>query len=74
MSRQFHWLRPYQGLREGEMIKSIVAFAKDPHLQRAVVGKKTTEILVVQYRYTLRINLWFLIMQFQWLGKEQPHE
>jgi hypothetical protein len=79
MSRQFHWLKPYQRLREGEMIASIVAFAKEPHIHKALVSKGTTEILVKQYRYSLRINLWFVIMQFRWLGKElnpevQPNE
>lgn len=70
MSKSIHWLKPYQRLREGEMIGGIVAFAKEPHIYQTLVGKETTEVFVKQYRYSLFINLWVVVIRLRWFGRE----
>jgi len=56
------FIKPYSSPKEGEEIKSIVAFRK-----HWIATEYEFDAVVSRvYQYSLRINLWFAILDFQW--------
>ena len=64
-------------IKEGEMLDSIVSFEKRPWLLNTVALSEEeatkkgygVENTVVQYRYSLYIDLWLFRLYFQWFSK-----
>jgi len=61
MEKRFRFLKLYSKHREGYEIDSIVTYNKIEYL--AQYGR------CIQYKIYLHINLWFLIIELNWLTK-----
>lgn len=57
------FLKPFEKAKEGYEITAIVSYRKTPWVAETVEGKKK----VVSYRYGVRINLWFVLLEFDWV-------
>jgi len=61
MQKRFRFLKLWSKHKEGYIIDSIVTYYKAPYLMQ---GDDC-----IQYKKGLHINLWFLIIELDWLTK-----
>jgi len=57
----------FNKLEEGEMFNGIIDYSKKEH--ELFIEDETFHECVLSYRYFLRINLWFVILEFDWIKK-----
>lgn len=68
-----YWRRPYQRVTlEGVAPISIVAFRKRPYQQKQHATENEAYIYISKYAYGLAIDLWVVVLRFDWVGRERP--
>lgn len=62
------FLKPFSFIEEGAYIDSIVAYGKIPiEFENVDVGNGYGKTIVTKYRCKLIINLWLIIINFNWI-------
>ena len=67
MQKRFRFLKLWSKNKEGYLIDSIVTYYKTPHLRSVATYMQGDDC--IQYKKGLHINLWFLIIELNWLTK-----